>query len=353
MKRKILMATWCLSCAVAAFAYNPPISGESLDRIVSPTQLTAASSSAGGGIFNIGPDAIVFNPALIAYEQRITLDAAYTQLFSVQKNNNRRLGWTFQGGFLIPSKWFVASGILKGTFLPIDEMRVGNIISTNVAIAKEVSERISVGFGINGGFFWGAGPSWSLGASLGVLYRRPTLGFMKDFRVGASVIDLGKNYMTALAGIYGNKPSGMFPMLGTTHVGVAALLFSTDYVKGGASLELIAPGFQNLIVATGFHFAVNDALYIRIAEEINVRETVAGYANYMPSVSLGYCFSFKSKKSNYLASNGWSQSEMTANAAWQQLYKTVHAVSANVKINLGMRDTEPPRIELWMDEEDE
>ena len=42
---------------------------------------------------------------------------------------------------------------------------------------------------------------------------------------------------------------------------------------------------------------------------------------------------------------------MTVNAGWQQLYETVHAVSGNVKFNLGMKDTDPPEIELWAGED--
>ena len=44
---------------------------------------------------------------------------------------------------------------------------------------------------------------------------------------------------------------------------------------------------------------------------------------------------------------------MAINAAWQQLYGSVHAASANVKLTLGMQDTEPPKIEILFDEEDE
>ena len=352
MMRKFLIAASVLCIATAGFAYNPPISGETLDRLVSPTQLTYGSSSAGGGIFTAAPDAIVWNPALVAFEQRITIDAAYTALIST-KSKQHFFGSAFQSGITIPSKWFVASAVLKGTFLPMADMHAGNTITTNIAIAKEVSERISVGLGLNGGVFFGAGSDWQLGANIGMLYRRPTLGFMKDFRVGVSVLNLGKNFKSAtLEGINNTKPAGIFPMIGTVHAGVAALMFATDVVKGGLSFEIYTPGFQNFLTAMSFHFSINDALYIRIAEEFNLRETVNGHPNYVPSISLGYSFSFKTKNNNYLKENDWAQSEMAINAAWQQLYGSVHAASANIKLTLGMQDTEPPKIEILFEEED-
>ncbi|MBP3710131.1 MAG: hypothetical protein J6I73_07015 [Treponema sp.] len=353
MMRKLFTVASMLCIATATFAYNPPISGETLDRLVSPTQLTYGSSSAGGGIFTAAPDAIVWNPALVAFEQRITIDAAYTALIST-KSEQRFFGSAFQGGITIPSKWFIASAVLKGTFLPMSDMHVGNTITTNAAIAKEVSERISVGLGLNGGVFFGAGSDWQLGANLGVVYRLPVLGFMKDFRVGASVLNLGKNFTsTTLEGINREKAVGMFPMIGTVHAGVAALMFSTDIVKGGLSLEVYTPCFQNFLTAASFHFSVNDALYIRIAEEFNLREAITGHPSYIPAISIGYSFSFKTKNNNYFKENDWGQSEMAINAAWQQLYGSVHAASANVKLTLGMQDTEPPKIEILFDEEDE
>jgi hypothetical protein len=352
MVKRIIAVLTALSASAVLFAYNPPVSGESLDRLTSPEQLTSASSSAGGGLFSAGPGSIVFNPALIAYEQRITLDLGYTALFS-SDNPDNAYGSAFGTGILIPSKWFVGSGIIKGSFLPFDEMNAGNTLGTNAGIAKEVSEHLSVGIGMNAGLFWGAGSDWSLGADIGVLYRLPKLGFMKDFRVGVSMLNLGKNYIyTSLPGIKKDEDTGEFPQTATFRSGVAAVLFSNDYFKCGGSFDFSAPGFQNLIIDTGLQLSFNDMLYLRAAEEINIRESIAGHADYMPSISLGYRFTFNAKNNSYLEKNGWAQSEMTTSAAWQQLYQTVNACSVGVRMNLGMQDTDPPRIELWNGEED-
>ncbi|MFA6856162.1 MAG: hypothetical protein WCR31_03040 [Treponema sp.] len=353
MVKKIIAGAVSVFVPAVLFAYNPPVSGESLDRLTSPAQLTSASSSAGGGLFSAGPDSIVFNPALIAYEQRITLDLGYTALFS-SDNPDNAYGAAFGTGILVPWKWFVGSGIIKGDFLPFDEMNAGNTLGTNIGIAKEVSEHLSVGAGINSGVFWGAGSDWSLGADIGVLYRLPQLGFMKDFRIGVSMLNLGKNYgNTTLPGISSDDDTGSFPQIATLRTGAAAVLFSSNNFKGGASLDFAVPGFQNLIIDTGLQLSFNDMLYLRASEEVNIRESIAGHADYMPSVSLGYRFTFSAKNNKYLEKNGWSQSEMTTSAAWQQLYQTVNACSLGVRMNLGMQDTDPPRIELWNGEEDQ
>ena len=53
----------------------------------------------------------------------------------------------------------------------------------------------------------------------------------------------------------------------------------------------------------------------------------------------------------YLESHSWSQSEMTVSAGYKNLYKTVHAVSAGVDLDLGMADKEAPKIVVWDEKE--
>ncbi|MBQ9630494.1 MAG: hypothetical protein IJR49_02775, partial [Treponema sp.] len=102
---KKIVALCMVSCISGIlFAYNPPVSGESLDTLTNPTQLTYASSSTGGAIFSAGPDSIVFNPALIANELRIGIDVGFTALFSTLKQD-KKLGAGFETGIVIPTKY--------------------------------------------------------------------------------------------------------------------------------------------------------------------------------------------------------------------------------------------------------
>jgi hypothetical protein len=130
------------------------------------------------------------------------------------------------------------------------------------------------------------------------------------------------------------------------------VLFSNEYVKGGVSFDLTTPCFQNLIVDMGFQMSVKDALYVNVAEQLDIREMAAGHVNALPAVSVGYRFTFNAANNTYMEKNGWQESEMTATGGWQHMYSSVNAFSAGLKMNLGMKDTEAPKIELWSGEED-
>lgn len=346
--RKIYFTAVFFLFGEIVFAYNPPRAGETFQTLVSPTAMTYGLSSAGGALFDATSESIIFNPALISFEQRISFDGAYTALISAQNDNRNDFGSVFLTGIVVPTKYFSFGAHLDGFFIPLDEMRLANSLGAEIAFAKEVSSRLSIGLGLKAKGFWGAGNDWNLAGSLGFLYRRSELAFMKDFRFGMSLTELGKNFShTNLSGIYDGQKVGTFPMIGTLHAGVAAVLFEANVVKGGVSLELVTPGFQNLLLSFGFHFAIADAFYMRIAENFNVAETIAKHYNFVPAISVGYSFTFNKRKDGKVPSRTWENSEMTINTAWRQWYETAHAVSANVIVKVGMRDTEPPVIELW------
>ena len=44
---------------------------------------------------------------------------------------------------------------------------------------------------------------------------------------------------------------------------------------------------------------------------------------------------------------------MVASAAYKNLNSSVHAVVANVDVNLGMKDKTPPAIKIWADDEED
>ncbi|MBO4533501.1 MAG: hypothetical protein J5726_07370 [Treponema sp.] len=352
-----------LLCAVAVFglmlsaasAYNPPVYGDDIFELSSPRQLANASSVVGGGLFYASPESIIVNPALTAKEQRVDLNLAYTGLISTNKENSMRYGNAFQGGILIPTKRFVFSGYLNGTMVPFKEMYLGNSFDLKLGLAKEITDKLTLGIGLNSGIFWGADTDWGISANLGFVYTYGDLGFVKDFRYGASILNLGKNFSkTTMVGIKGaEKGTATLPMIATVKAGAAGTLVSNDIIKLGASFDLTLPAFMNVIADLGLQFSVKDMLFISVAEKINVAELACGVKNVMPSVGLSFRFTFDVKNNDYLQKNGWSQSEMSASVAWKQFNKTVNAVSAGVDVNLGLKDETPPVIKLWLDEEDE
>ena len=352
MKKFFSAAALFVLVVSAASAYNPPVYGDSYLELSSPRQLVNGSSVVGGGLFYASPESMVANPALTAKEQRVDLNLAYTGLLSSNKENSKRYGQAMQAGILIPFKRFVFSGYGNGTFIRLDEMNLGDNANFKAGLSKEITDKLTVGTNLNTGIFWGAGTDWALSANIGCVYTYGNLGFVKDFRYGVSVLNLGKNFgETTLPGIKGGEASAL-PTIATVKAGAAGTLVSNDVIKLGASFDLTIPAFQNLITDIGLQFAVKDMLFISVSEKLNIAELAHGVKNVMPSVGLSFRFTFDVKNNDYLNKNGWSQSEMSASVAWKQFNKTVNAISAGVDVNLGLKDEAPPVINLWLDDDD-
>lgn len=342
MKKKILFAVFCLYGI--AFAYNPPVGGDQMEKISSAISLTSASSSAGSGIFYAEPHSIQYNPALTAFEQRIALNAGFSILASTSNNGG---GGAFQLGMLYPWKWFVGTAEVRGIFAQTGTINVGNSIDATIGASKDITDRFSVGANFYAGGFFGDTGDWKIGAGLGFLYRIPDAGFLKDTRIAASILNLGKNFTeTTLIGMDNKNRADMFPGVATLRVGFATLFYQNDFFEIGGSLDLALPAFQNFLIDIGVQMSFGN-FYVSIAEHINVREAGAGYNDFIPSVGLGYRFVLKTHKSEYMTSRGWQESEMRVDAGWKYLYSDMNAFAGSVNLKLGMKDTEAPEVELW------
>ena len=353
MKKFFSAAAVLVFVLSAVNAYNPPVYGDNLYELSSPRQLANGSSVVGGGLFYASPESIAVNPALTAKEQRIDLNLANTSLFSSNETNDSRYGNAFQAGLLIPFKRFVFSGYGNLTTVTFNEMNLGNSFNMKFGLAKEITDRLTVGANLNSGiFWWKSATDWDLSANLGFVYTYGNLGFLKDFRYGVSILNLGKNFgNTTLPGIEGGEASSL-PSIATLKLGTAGTLVQNDIIKLGFSFDFTVPAFQNLITDMGLQFAVKDMLFISVSEKFNIRELANGVKNIMPSVGLTFRFTFDVKNNDYLQKNGWSQSEMSANVAWRQFNETVNAASYGVDVNLGLKDVNPPVIQLWLEDDD-
>lgn len=351
MKRIIGTAAQFLLAAMV-FAYNPPVGGQSLFLVSNPDQLSGAGSVCGGAIFAPGPDSIALNPALPAMEDRIQLNADFSALVSTVAQTNV-FNPTFDTGILIPLKMFTVSGILNGDFCNAQEMNIGNSLNFRTGISKSVTERISVGLNLYTGFLMSPDADWALGADLGFLYRMPSLGFIKDARLGVSVMNLGKNYTSeSLPGINTTALSDLFPSIATIKAGVAGLLLDVRGFKLGASFDITTPTFQNLIFDAGLQMSIKDVVFLKVGENFDIAEVVNGHTNFLPSVGVSVKFNFSAANNEYLKSHSWDKSEMIVSGAWQQKYETLQAIGGGVRIKLGQKDTVPPVIKLWDDDDE-
>lgn len=339
-----------MSAAAVLFSYNPPAGGQNLFKISSPELLTGANSCAGGAFYSVSADSIVNNPALAAYEQRATLNAAGTMLFSGKDPSEKTIGGAFETGLLLPSRWYVYSFLLQGTFVPFHDMHLGNSVTFTGSIAKDLSEKLAVGLSADIGVSFGNDSDWLGAFNLGAFYNFGDFKFMRDIRFAAVLSNLGKPLKnTDLVGIDGSKAE-KWPGIATLTMGTAATLFDSKYFDIGASLDFAFPSFQNFVLDAGLQMMICDIVKISSAWELDVRELANGHKNLIPAVAVGCKFIFSSKEGSLLANKGWAQSEISISGAWRQLYKNINAASAGAKINLGLVDTQAPEIMLWGEE---
>lgn len=352
MKKILLTLVAAGLCLSAAYSYNPPAGGEDLTLVSSPANLSGMNSVSGGALFDAGSTSILVNPALTAGEQRVNLNAGGTFLYSTDKTNSSQIGSSFQAGILIPFKLYVFSGLVNGTFAPYHEMHLGDSINLKAGLSKEITEKLYVGLGVGGGFAWSYGHDWSIYADMGMLYNLGNLGPFSNFRIGASVLNLGKMYNdVARFGIDESVNNTPYPTLATIKAGAAGTILDTEIAKIGLGLDLSIPCFQNLVADINAQVQFKDAFVISVNEKINLVEIINKKYSFVPSVAFLFKFAFDVKNNQYLASHSWSQSEMTVSAGYKNLYGSVHAISAGADIDLGMADKEAPQIVIWNDNE--
>jgi len=302
MKKFLCMAIFSVFIA-SVFAYNPQSGGQELFSLGSPVQLTSAHSAAGSSIFPNCSDSIVQNPALPSSQERIQLDAGYTMLFS-SSDSSSPFGSAVQLGLI------TVSGIVNGVFSTADEMNLGKSLNLKAGLSKKITEKLSIGLNLSSGVFWSANTDWALGADLGALYNFGSLSFMKDLKIGVSALNLGKYYTkTSIAGIDSSSYSDGFPSAFTLKGGASAVLFDLKGIKGGASVGLTVPTFQNLIMDFGLQFSIKEVVFINLAEKIDIREAASGYSDFMPSIGLFFKFNFTTNKNEYLKSTTGTQAK--------------------------------------------
>lgn len=353
MKKTVFKGILFALLLSAASAYNPPVNGENFYELSSPRLLSTSSSSCGGPIYYVSPDSVVANPALGASEQLVKLNFGYTALLSFDKSDSHHFGSALQTGVIIPTKLAVFTGYLNGVFSPFDNMNLGYSFNTKLGLAKEITDSINVGINLNSGVLWGAATDWSLSANIGMLYSVEKLGFIKDFRYGLSIMNLGKNYtQNNLAHpIDGTSPAGMFPTLCYVRTGVAGLLVSTDPFKLGFALDVSTPLMQNVIVDGAIQMGIKDTVYINVAERFNMAEFTNGHRDLIPAVSIGVKLNFRFDDNAYLSSKGWEEIQVDGYGAYKLLYEDISAVSVGADVSFGKRDVTPPVIQIFLDDD--
>lgn len=375
MKKYLGAAFVAFLLGTSLFAYNPPAGGQNVLKLTEPQLLSGAHSAAGGGLFGVTPASIVINPALTAWEQRITLDVAGTLFVNSNTEepyNGHAMGEGFQGALLIPSRWCVSTLLFQGVWTEAFDMPVGDSINFTGGLSKDITDEVSVGMNANFGLLYGdvVDSDWTASVSLGAYYNLGELSFMKNLRFGASLNNIGKMYASSEKSLgiktakdyrdwvdskSENKFEGddatAWPGICTFRMGAAATVLTTDFMDMGASLDFSFPAFQNFVADLGLQMQfLNEHLKVSAAWEFDTQEFINDSKCLLPSIGVSFKFIFNSKQGSYMANKGWDQSDMTVSGAWKQLYKNVNAISAGAVLNLGLADTRAPEITMWGEE---
>ncbi len=321
-----------------AFAYNPPLGGESAIALFSPELLGGNASAAGGAFGAALPGELLINPALSAGEQRIGLDASYAAIMSAGDQSG--LGHVINLGALYPTRWGVLSGSFHFVTSPFDSLPLGTAGFMHAGFAKDLTDSLYVGVGVLGGI----GEGWGLTGDVGVLYLAGNLGALHDVRLGLAMTGLGRSFTPDTLGIEGGDPTG-YPSAFTPRLGVAATIVDVNGFKLGASTDLSLPTFQNIVFDAGLEALIKDIVTVRTGWTYNMKESSKDAQTYMPSFGIGINLKLDSTgKDTFLTRNGWAQSEVTPSFGVKPLYKDLYAIGGGINARLGVKDNKAPNI---------
>lgn len=349
--KKILCSIAAVCFTVAAFAYNPPAQGENFTGFINPHQLTAGFSTAGGPLLSVTPSSVMVNPALGSFQNRVTLDLGYTGI--ITDDETSPYAQAFGTGLLIPTDFCNISAEFFGVFSETAKMQLGNSINLKTTVSKEVAENFYIGVGIGTGFFWGFNSDWNLVLDTGAVYKFGDLGPMHNFRIGASVLNLGKVYNnTHTLGINGRNDGShwtSFPGFMTVKAGGAAEFVNTDKFTLGLSLDVTTPFFNDLIFDAGVQMLISNFLVINSSWQFDTVACFKGYQSWMPTVGLAFKFGLDT---SFTSKEDWEKSDLEISTAWKNVRGNVNAISAGGTVYMGQPDRDAPSINIDVDFEE-
>ena len=319
-------------------AYDPPRGGEYAQLLSSPYLLAGGSWAAS----TESPVSDYLNPAASAGQQRVVLDASYAAIVGMDAQE----GWgdAVNLGLTIPKPYGVWTASAQFLSVPdsLSSLPLGTAFRIKGSIAKDLSPNLYAGIGAG----LVIGDDWGLAADLGILHKVGTFLFFKNYQWGAVISGLGKAYVPDGLGAAGGAATA-YPSPYTLTVGGRGDFVQTEKFRAGASLDLSAPSFQNLLVNAGLEGAFREKVILRLGWGLNFHELANGPAALLPSVGLFGRFELNRKADDtFLSKQGWDRSEIRPALAVKPLYDGIYAYSAGVNIPLGVVDREAPAIQL-------
>ncbi|MEI6388389.1 MAG: FlgD immunoglobulin-like domain containing protein, partial [Spirochaetota bacterium] len=280
-----------------------------------------------------------FNPAASGAQQRPVLDLGYGLLSDF---GSQGVGTAINLGFDLPQPYGVWNGGLSFVSTPasMTDLPLGTLAQLRGGISKDLFPNLLVGAALDTTFGWNQGYGFGLGLNLGLIHKLGDLAFLKDFRYGAVLSNIGKGYSTAVSTWAMQAP---FTLSG----GARALLIRSDELKVGAGLDLSLPSFIYLGLGLSGSLVWRDILTLRLGWGFpSVRELAGGTKkNLLPSLALMGTFPLSGLAADsFMAQQGWDKSELRPALAVTPLYGNVIGISTGLTIPLGVVDQRGPDI---------
>jgi len=277
----------------------------------------------------------VYNPAVSADRQRITLDLSYLALTALTPSFN----W---GGNVVNMgvTWPTRVGVVSGSAHFADAgfatqgLDWGVMGALNASFSKDLFPDLYVGAGL--GFEFGS--DWGLGLDLGFLNLVGDIGILKDFRWGAVIRNMGKPYMYPASDTTLGYPPAFTPAIGASFA-----LIKTDKLNLTFLPDLSFPTFQDVRFTLGTQFAVADIFFLNLSYLFDLRQALGTE----PSRSLPLTFGISLKLNGLGKGTGGNDvTELQSTASAAPLEAGVWGFGLGANTPLGVRDVTPPVITI-------
>ncbi|MDA3811703.1 MAG: OmpA family protein [Spirochaetaceae bacterium] len=325
--------------ALAAFGQSVHTSGDNAFSLYSIQSLS-------GGVHvtdMVTPQNTMYNPASAAGFQRTTADLNYINLQGLGSISGA--GHAINGAISFPTKYGVLTGSLHfiGTNgLAGSTMDFGNVFTGNFTFSKELYSDFYIGSGLTfsagSSFYSSTDSDWGLGLNLGFIHIPGTLGFMKNFKWGMTIANMGKGYGDGGAA-YGFDEAipGNFTVGAGFQFDIVDLKNFTWTIEG----DLRTPIFTDLKMDIGTDILIANLINIDSSVSLSFRDAIAGEAGTLiPSVGISVKIPLGSQE----VTGVLGSSEMNVNIAAAPLYDDVWAFGGGLTVPFGVIDNNPPDL---------
>lgn len=322
LRKTFPFVVFLLIAAVDLTAQHRPPQGTGIYYdLISPVFIAGGDNT----VSSASPSADFLNPATSALIQRTAIDVSYLTLTGTPDQEG--LAHVGNIGLTLPSSIGVFSSSLHYISSPFDNFDFGDMGSLGFSFSKALFPHLLVGLGMTTHIGSNDEFDWGLGLDLGLMHLAGNLGFLRDFRWGASIREIGKGFAPV-------KGRSAYPPAFTPSLGAAFKLIESDSFYLGLAGDLAFPTFQSLKINTSMELGIGDLIVIRASFPIDLYEWSEGNRRY-PAFGLTAQFRI-----------GGSPSDVDANLGTAPMIDGHWALGAGLSLRFGEIDVTPPAIEV-------